>query len=141
MNDTTEIRDVCMDEQSKLYLKETAMWAKFLAILGFVKFGFLLLFAIIFPFVAAPIENILGLDLPRVLITLFFLMMAVVVFFPSNYLYLFAKYTKRALNCNDQDVMRHAFQSLKAYYRYFGILVIVIFCLYLVAILTAIILC
>jgi len=140
MNDTAEERDICIDERSKKDLKEIAMWGKFFAILGFVKFGFLLLFTLVFPLTATKIESLLAHDLPKIWITLFFLAMAIIVYYPSNYLYQFAKYTKRALKRNDLDVMSHAFQSLKAYYRFFGILVIVLLCLYPVAIVTAIIL-
>jgi len=140
MNDSTEIKDLCIDERSNNYLKEIAMWGTFLAILGYIKCGVLLLFTIVFPLTATKIESHFAHDIPKVMITFGFFILAVIVYFPSNYLYLFAKYTKRALIQNDQDVMRHAFQSLKAYYRFFGILVIVIFCLYLIAIVTAIIL-
>ena len=139
MNDTADFKDLCIDEQSKIYLKEIAMWGKFLAILGFIKFGFLLLYAIVFPLISHKLESHFDHDLPVIGITLFFLFMAVLVYFPSNFLYCFARYTKRALKQNDQDIIRHAFQSLKAYYRYVGILVIIMLCLYPVAIITAII--
>ncbi len=139
MNDTADFKDLCIDKQSKLYLKEIAMWGKFMAILGFIKFGFLLLYTIVFPLVAHKIEAHFDHDLPIIGITFFFLFMAVLVYFPSNFLYGFARCTKKALKQNDQDVMRHAFQSLKAYYRYIGILVIILLCIYPIAIITAII--
>ncbi|MDE5422267.1 hypothetical protein L3073_08600 [Ancylomarina sp. DW003] len=139
MNDTAEFKDLCIDKQSKIYLKEIAMWGKFLAILGFIKFGFLILYTIVFPLISHKLEAYLNYDLPVIGITLFFLFMAVIVYFPSSFLYCFARCTKRALKQNDQDIMRHAFQSLKAYYRYVGILVIVMLCMYPVAIITAII--
>lgn len=139
MNDTAEFKDLCIDKQSKIYLKEIAMWGKFLAILGFIKFGFLILYTIVFPLISHKLEAHLNYDLPVIGITLFFLFMAVIVYFPSNFLYCFSRCTKRALKQNDQDIMRHAFQSLKAYYRYVGILVIVMLCMYPVAIITAII--
>ncbi len=139
MNDTADFKELCIDEQSKSYLKEIAMWGKFMSILGFIKFGFLLLYTIVFPLVAHKIEAHFKHDLPVIGITFFFLFMAALVYFPSNFLYRFAHCTKRALKQNDQDIMRHAFQSLKAYYRYIGILIIIMLCMYPVAIITAII--
>lgn len=139
MNDTADFKDLCIDEKSKVYLKEIAMWGKFMAILGFIKFGFFLLYTIVFPLVAHKIEAHFDYDLPVIGITFFFLFMAVLVYFPSNFLYCFARFTKKALKQNDQDVMRHAFQSLKAYYRYIGILLIILLCMYPIAIVTAII--
>jgi len=141
MKETTDFKAVCIDEQSKDYLREIAKWGKFLAILGFIKFGFLLLYTIVFPLVAANIECHLNYKLPRLAITLFFLILAIVIYFPSNYLYLFARYTRRALNQNDQDVLRHAFQELKACYRYIGILMIILMCLYPLAITCLILMC
>jgi len=139
MNDTADFKDLCIDEQSKTYLKEIAMWGKFLAILGFIKFGFLLIYAIVFPLISHKLESHFDYDLPVIAITLFFLFMAALVYFPSNFLYCFAHCTKRALKQGDQDIMRHAFQSLKAYYRYVGILLIIMLCMYPVVIITAII--
>ena len=109
-----------------------------MGILGFIKFCFLLLYTVVFPLISHKLESHFDHDLPVVGITLFFLFMAVLVYFPSNFLYCFARYTKRALKQNDQDIMRHAFQSLKAYYRYIGILIIIMLCMYPVAIITAI---
>ncbi|MGZ2371010.1 hypothetical protein ACXR6G_14620 [Ancylomarina sp. YFZ004] len=139
MTDTADLKNLCIDEQSKIYLKEIAMWGKFMAILGFIKFGFLLLYTIVFPLVAHKIEAHFDHDLPLIGITFFFLFMAILVYFPSNFLYCFARCTKKALKQNDQDVLRHAFQSLKAYYRYIGILVIILLCIYPIAIVAAII--
>ena len=134
MKETTDFKPICIDERSKNYLREIAHWGKFMAILGFIKLGILLLLTIVFPFVAANIECHLNFKLPRLAISLFFLLMALLVYFPSNYLYLFARYTRRALNQNDQDVLRHAFQELKACYRYIGILLIILIGLYTLAI-------
>ena len=138
MDTTSDFKEVCIDEQTKTYLKEIAMWSKFLAILGFIKFGFLLVYAIVFPLISHKLEAYFDYNLPSIGIILFFLFMAALVYFPSNFLYCFARYTKRALKQNDQDIMRHAFQSLKAYYRYVGILLIIMLCMYPVAIITAI---
>ncbi|WP_372641857.1 hypothetical protein [Ancylomarina sp.] len=139
MNDTADLKDLCIDEISKTYLKEIAMWGKFLAILGFVKSGILLLSSIVFPLIAHKIESHFNHDLPTLGMTLFFLLMAALAYFPSNYLFCFARYTKKALSLGDQDIMRHALQSLKAYCRFIGILFIIILCLYPIAIVTAII--
>lgn len=139
MNDSADFNNLCIDDESKIYLKEIAMWGKFMAILGFIKFGFLLLYTIVFPLVAHKIQTHFDHDLPVIGITCFFLFMAVLVYFPTNFLYRFARCTKRALKQNNQDIMRHAFQSLKAYYRYVGILLIIMLCTYPIIIITAII--
>lgn len=141
MNDTADFKDICIDKQSKKYLREIAMWGKFLAILGFIKTGILLLSSIVFPLIAHKIESHFNHDLPIWGMTLFFLMMAALAYFPSNYLYCFARYTKRALSQDDQDVMRHALQNLKSYCRFIGILFIIILCIYPIAIVSAIIIC
>jgi len=139
MNDHDDSNLICIGEQSKKYLREIAVWGKLFAILGFIKFGFLLLYSFVFPLIADKIEAHFQYDLPVIGITIFFLVMATIVFFPSNYLYRFARCTKKALNQDNQDIMRHAFESLKDYYRYMGILVIIMLCMYPIAIVAAII--
>ena len=139
MNDTADFKNLCIDEQSKIYLKEIAMWGRFFAILGFIKSGILLLSSIVTPLIAHKVESHFDQDLPIWGITLFFILMAALAYFPSNYMYCFAKYTRRAISLDDQDVMRHALQSLKAYSRFIGILFIIILCIYPIAIVTAII--
>jgi len=141
MNDTTDFKDLCIDERSKIYLKEITMWGRFFAILGFVKSGILLLSSIVIPLIAHKIESHFDHDLPIWGMTLFFLFMAALAYFPSNYLYCFAKYTRRAINLNDQDVMRHALQSLKAYSRFMGILFIIILCIYPIAVVSVLMFC
>ncbi len=141
MNDTADFKNLCIDEKSKIYLKEIAMWSKFFAILGFIKSGILLLSSMVIPLITHNIESHFDHDPPIWGMTLFFLLMATLAYFPSNYLYCFAKYTRRALSLDDQDVMRHALESLKAYSRFMGILFIIILCIYPIAIVSAIILC
>jgi len=139
MNDTVGLKDLYIDEKSKIYLKEIAMWSRFFAILGFIKSGILLLSSIVIPLIAHKIESHFDHDLPIWGMTLFFLLMATLAYFPSNYLYCFAKYTRRAISLNDQDMMRHALQSLKTYSRFLGILFIIILCIYPIAVVSTII--
>lgn len=53
-----------------------------------------------------------------------------IVFFPLLFLLRFANAMKRAIAANDQNRLNEAFQNLKVYFRYLGILVIIFLVLY-----------
>jgi Family of unknown function (DUF5362) len=53
-----------------------------------------------------------------------------IAFFPLMFLLQFANQTKRALAANDQAGLNSAFQNLKKYFRYLGIILIIVLSLY-----------
>jgi hypothetical protein len=68
-----------------------------------------------------------------------YLLMALVYYFPSKYLYDFSTYIKQAILIDDQESLEYAFSKLKSLFRFWGILMIVLLCLYALMILFAII--
>lgn len=115
------------------YLKETTSWSYFLAILGFIGIGFMLLFGLFFSFImgnmpggnpyAAIGLNPSYLGLVYVVISLFY-------FFPVFYLFNFSKKIKSALKSKNNDDLTSAFSNLKSHYKFMGIFAIVIIGLY-----------
>lgn len=113
-------------KESLEYLKETAKWAKFLSILGFIGLGFLLFMGIMFFFIGDLLSeyNPYG-GLPLNGIAVMYLLMVVIGFFPVNYQFLFARKTLKAIAMNDNIAMELAFRNLKSYYKFTGILTII----------------
>lgn len=113
-------------------LVEAARWSKFLAILGFVFMGFMVVTGIIMSIAMAfiPRSTMPGMPIPPFLIGLFYLVMAGIYLFPLLYLYRFSSGVKLALRIKDQAQLRKAFSNLKAHYRFIGILMIVTLALY-----------
>lgn len=71
------------------FLRESAKWSKFLAIIGFIGIGFMVLAAIIMGFSFASMGNEMGMMMPYppILISLIYIVMAAVYFMPVYYLY------------------------------------------------------
>ena len=72
-------------------------------------------------------------------LSLFYLLMAVLYFFPIYYLYKYSSSVKTALQFNDSNLLADAFVNLKSHHKFLGISVIVILSLYLLIIIGAVI--
>lgn len=136
--------ELLIDTVSLVHLKETAMWAKFLAIAGFI-ISILITIGAVF---AGTMFNKLTAGMPggsKVglmtggVIMVMYLLIAAVAFFMSLFLFRFGVKMKVALITNDQESLNLSFQNLKVYYRFAGIITIIYFVILLLALLRGII--
>ena len=63
-----------------------------------------------------------------------YLLMALLYFFPSRYLYIFSSNVNTALFSNDQDALSAGFENLKSNFKFWGILMICMIGFYILAI-------
>ena len=115
--------------------KETAKWTKFLAILGFVGIGLMVLGSLVMLF--APSSLMSNGDFPfggKIFMMLLYLAFAVLYYFPISYLYQFSENTKKAIENNDNNAIRDAFEFLKSHYKFMGILTIILLAFYAIII-------
>lgn len=131
-NPITQLEQLTLTSASKKFLRETAKWAKFLAIIGFVLTSLLLIFAI---FVATTYNSSaktrLGIpDEIGVMMIVPFLILALVYFFPMYYLLQFSNKIKRAFFTKDDATLASGFEALKSHYKYIGVFTIIILSLY-----------
>ena len=124
------------------YLAETGKWAKFLGILGFIGIGCLVLlsFSIGTIMSMAGGEAVAGLPMlsSTMFLTIVYLMMAALYFFPILYLYNFGNKIQTAIRNEDQAILNEAFMNLKSHYKFIGILAIVLISIYVLGIVFAI---
>ena len=111
------------------YLNETSKWAKFLAIVGFCMVGLIVIGALF----AGTLLSSLGAGLPGsgFMITVIYLAIAVVYFFPIYYLFRFASRIRPALTTKSPQELESAFENLKSHYKYIGILMIITLSIYI----------
>jgi len=123
-----------LDPTGRSHLAEAARWARFLAIVGFVGVALVAVVAIFGgSYIATMFSrtsqyNELGSDFTTgmtVGIIIYYLCVALLVFFGYLFLYRFAANMKTALRENNQDALNRSFQNLKVLYRYLGILTII----------------
>lgn len=116
-----------ISDDAKSFILETAKWAKFLSIVGFVFLGFMVLGAF-FMFVAG--STIPGLGASGAGIGIVYLLMAVLYFFPTYYLLNFANKIKVGLLNTNQNDLDDGFENLKSTFKFMGILMIVVLGIY-----------
>ena len=132
--------ELLIDTVSLVHLKETAMWAKFLAIAGFI-ISIIIAIGAVF---AGTMFNKLTAGMPGGnkggvmtggVIMVMYLLIAAVAFFMSLFLFRFGVKMKVALITNDQESLNLSFQNLKVYYRFAGIITIIYLVILLLALL------
>lgn len=133
--------NLVIDSEGESYLKETAKWAKFLSILGFIFSGLIAIAAFFIGTIYSTILKTTATGIAGVtgLVTSIYLVMAVVSFVFALYLYKFATKMQVALNNNDQDNLNFSFKNLKSYYRLAGILTLIYLGFFVLAILIGLI--
>lgn len=131
------------------YLKESAKWAFFLAIVGFVSIALMVVMGLFMgAFMGSTMSQMppefggsaggMGMGmLSGGFFTVFYLLFALLYFFPTLYLYRFAKKMKVALASDDQLFLSDSFKNLKSMFKFMGIFVAVILVLYAVLLVIA----
>jgi hypothetical protein len=134
-----------VDQQGISYLSETARWAKFLSIVGFVICGLMLVAALFAGSLMASfsrfgrgdaMQGAMGMG--GAFFSLIYIVITLLCFFPCLYLYNFSGKLQHALSNNDQTSLNISFSHLKSCLKFIGILTIVILSFYALAVLAVV---
>jgi Family of unknown function (DUF5362) len=132
---TDNLLDLQIDMQSNSYLTEAAKWSKFLAIIGFISCGLMLIIGIATASIfSGNASSGVFAGMGGLVMSSFYFVFAIVYFFPCLYLLRFASKMQVALRRNDQQELNNSFANLKSCFRFMGILTIVVIALYIVGI-------
>ncbi len=108
-------------------------WAMFIAVLGFIATGVLLIVGIIaMAFLCIFNKGASSSTLTAWLGSSFIIAAGVSYFFPVLYLFRFSKNMRDIKNKNDKQLLTKAFSNLRSCFTWFGILVIIGIVLYVV---------
>jgi hypothetical protein len=140
-----EIQDQKIELQgvTLLHLNEIRKWTNFLSILGFIAVGLLLVFGIIMILASSFGSAIMAYNPYGFLgpwIGIAYIIIAVIYFFPVLYLFRFSRYARQSLmqintGGNSNVLMARAIDYMKKHFRFVGIFMIIILCMYLMVIL------
>jgi len=135
-----------LDQQAVNYLSEAARWSRLLSIVGFIYCG---LMAVCGLFLGSMMTRMMmssigGNDavmsgVGTAFVSFFIILMALILFFPAYYLFNFSTKVRRALHNNDQAVLTDSLKNLKSFFKFCGILVIIVLSFYALALISAII--
>lgn len=128
-----------IDPNSKSLLTEIAKWARFLAIVGFIVCGLVVIAGIVmaaaFNSVDNPYDDGSAFMAPSagigVAAIIMYILVALIYFFPTLYLYRFGVRMRNALASSDQNTFNDSLSNLKASFRFVGILVIIMISLWI----------
>jgi hypothetical protein len=129
-----------MDDQGRAHMMETARWAKFLAIVGFIFLALILLAGVFVGFagLSSQLGGAFGAGL-GMSVMLIYIVIGLLYLYPTYCLYKFASLLKPALNTNNQTLFNEALLNLKRVFKFIGIMMIVILAIYGIIIVFAII--
>ncbi len=138
-----------IDSIAREQLAEAARWARFLAIMGFIGCGIIVIAGIMMAIFSSLMSQVsTGYSYSgrpvqtfgrSALIGIMYVIGSAVFFIRCLYLYRFANKMKTGLHKRNQDELNESFQNLKKMFRYNGILTIVVVALYIVILFAAMI--
>jgi hypothetical protein len=126
--------ELVITPEIRSYLKETASWGKFLAIMGYIGMALMVIggLAVMAGFSFHP--NFPAGGFPMIILGIVYILVAVLYFFPVTYLFRFSDKIKAAVTNSDMIALDAGFLNLKSLFRFMGIMTIVVLSIYTLAI-------
>lgn len=115
--------EITINYDIKKQLLETAQWSKFIAIFCYIGMVFMLCMGLIM-FIGVPFMESYLKMVPMYVFGIFYIVMGIIYYFPSTYMYRFAKRMKQGVLTDDEAVLTDGFNNLKKLYRFSGIMII-----------------
>lgn len=127
--------DLQVSPVSQTFLNEAARWGKFVAIIGFIFCGLIVILAFFIPtlIMNLPPYNQIASTMTSAMsvgLTIGYLLLSLLVFFPCLYLYKFSVKMKVALGSVSQESFETSLQNLKSLLKFYGILFIILLSFY-----------
>lgn len=117
------------------YLLRAAKWAKFIAIVGFVFVGLMVILAIVMMGMGSTITRAIGGGFSGVLFGLIYLVSAAITFFPVFYLFRFSTNTISGLESGSMQDVETGMQNMFKAFQFYGIIMIIVLGIYGIGIL------
>lgn len=138
METSLENKKIEIEQETLKHLNTTRKWAMFLAIIGFIILGLIVIIGLIAgTFLTAFNSGGKDLGIPESLMFVPILLLAVIYFFPVLFLFRFSKHTSHAVQTLDKLEFHKAIKNLKSFFVYIGVLIIIILSLYIVVLIVA----
>jgi hypothetical protein len=126
---------ILLSQKAIGFIYQASQWSRFIAIVGFVSIGFIVLGGLFTGIVVSVIsDNLASLPFPPFLISFIYLFIALIFFFPVYYLYSFSSKAHAAISTHNGVNMDEAFKNLKSHYKFIGVFFIITLCLNIIGI-------
>ena len=122
--------DLLINSISQENLNSAAKWGRFLSIVGFVFCGLMLIGGLLIQTIMPSFGSYsYGNPIIKYLGTVY-IILAIILFFPCLYLIKFSNKMQEALRSSNQESLDNAFVNLKAMFKFYGVVTIIILCFY-----------
>jgi hypothetical protein len=114
------------------FLQESAKWSKFMAIIGFIGIGLMVLVSLFMAigFSAMGASTMPELPFSMSVFSIIYVLFAAIYFFPVYYLYQYATKTSAALYSKNKQLLADGLENLKSHHKFLGIFTLIIISLY-----------
>lgn len=138
-SESSELYNIAVTEAATYYLRETSKWAKFLSIVGFVVSALTVLGGFFAGSIVSALSAMGGGEFGGVaalgagmgvFFGIIYILVGLLYFFPSLYLYRFSEKTKIALSTMDSRQLAEAMKNQKSFFKFWGMLVAIMLGLY-----------
>lgn len=131
-----------LNSDIRAYLLETAKWAKFISIVGFVMAGFMIIGALSFgvmlgSVIGSGMEGGMGAASMSSMFSVIYIVFALIFVIPVYFLFRFSQKMLAALKHDDDIDLTESFKNLKSHYKFVGIYFIIMLGFYALGFLLA----
>ena len=136
-----EASEMLITFESENYLREAGKWSHFLGVVGFVFSVLTIISAFSVSAIVGKLQQTYGSGLNAQALSsglsFVYFIFGILIFIPSLYLFQFSAAIKNGFNYGEQVNLNLAFQKLKSYFRFWGILIISLIVFYLMVLIAA----
>lgn len=122
-----------IDAETTSFFGQAARWAKFLSIVGFVVCGLIVLSSFFMGAIMSAMSGIYGergMAAAGGAMTVVYILIALLYFFPCLFLYNFASKMQVALRTLDQEAFNKSAGNLKSCFKFVGIVTLIVLSFY-----------
>ncbi|MGI4020940.1 MAG: DUF5362 family protein [Janthinobacterium lividum] len=138
-----EATEMLITFEAEAYLRETGKWANFIGMAGFMFSILTVISAFSVGPLVSQLQHTYGSAVEKQALssglTFMFIVFGILIFLPSFYLFQVGAGFKNGFNYADQPSLNLAFQKLKSYFKFFGILIISFLVFYIISIISALV--
>ncbi|MBA2250134.1 MAG: hypothetical protein H0W12_08065 [Chitinophagaceae bacterium] len=131
--------DLQVTPATENYLVAAAKWGKFLAIVGFIFCGLMVVMSFLIGSVLSNYSSYATYNINPIYLTVLYIVLAIILFFPCFFLYKFSVKMQQAIKSKNQENLDMAFSNLKSLFKFYGIVTIITLSLYLLIFIVAIV--
>jgi len=138
VQEDAEVDALWITEDIRSYIYQAAKWTRFLAIVGFVFAAMFVMSAFSVGAIYSTLSSAMPgnplLKLGPAVLTVFYLLIGLLQFYPSFLLYKFSTSANKAVLFADQPSLGEAISKLKSFFKFWGVLTIALIAMYILMI-------